>query len=69
MNDVQPSVVTSVNSHLNRIVSRSGHELCIDDLGTEPKVILKTLAGEHYIEFNAHKKQSIFRGIRLLDIF
>ncbi|GAA0824266.1 hypothetical protein GCM10009111_34910 [Colwellia asteriadis] len=53
---MQPSIVTSVDSHLNRIVSRLGYELIFDDHKLIPKITLQTLAGEHYIEFNAHKK-------------
>ncbi|MCP4986252.1 MAG: hypothetical protein GY928_09350, partial [Colwellia sp.] len=60
MNEEQPAVVTSENCWLNRILSRSGHELIFDDHKRIPKVILQTLAGEHYLELNAHKEAEHF---------
>ena len=50
---LQPSVVTNAQQYLNRIVSLSHSELCFDDDPNVPKIILKTLDREHFIELNA----------------
>ncbi|MCP4991677.1 MAG: hypothetical protein GY928_38135 [Colwellia sp.] len=44
MNEDQPAVVNSTNATLNRIVSRSGHELIFDDHKRIPKVILQNFS-------------------------
>ena len=56
LNADQPSVVTAANPTHNRLLSAAQNELLFDDEQNEPKVILQTLASEHYIELNA--KQS-----------
>ena len=56
LNADQPSVVTAANPKHNRLLSAAQNELLFDDEQNEPKVILQTLASEHYIELNA--KQS-----------
>ncbi|KAF7769682.1 hypothetical protein PCIT_a2562 [Pseudoalteromonas citrea] len=56
----QPSIVTSANSYLNRLVSASGHELCFDDDKQSPKVILSTLGKSHYLELNATRSGKQF---------
>ncbi len=55
MNESQPSVVTAANYSQNRLVSAAQNELQFDDDKQEPKVILQTLGGEHYVELNAKK--------------
>ncbi|WP_259404533.1 contractile injection system protein, VgrG/Pvc8 family [Pseudoalteromonas sp. SG45-1] len=55
LNADQPSVVTSANPTHNRLLSAAQNELMFDDDKDVPKVILQTLASEHYIELNAIK--------------
>ncbi len=50
MNEEQPAVVTSENPLHNRILSRAGHELCLDDDDIAPTIILQTLGGDNYLE-------------------
>ncbi len=54
MNEEQPAVVNSDNPLHNRILSRAGHELCLDDDDIAPTIILQTLGGDNYLELNAH---------------
>ncbi|MBB1343542.1 type VI secretion system tip protein VgrG [Pseudoalteromonas sp. SR45-6] len=56
LNSDQPSVVTAANPTHNRLLTAAHNELLFDDDDNEPKVILQTLASEHYFELNA--KQS-----------
>ncbi|MDN3389262.1 MULTISPECIES: contractile injection system protein, VgrG/Pvc8 family, partial [unclassified Pseudoalteromonas] len=56
LNSDQPSVVTAANPTHNRLLSAAHNELLFDDDNKQPKVILQTLASEHYFELNA--KQS-----------
>ncbi|WP_231621093.1 contractile injection system protein, VgrG/Pvc8 family [Pseudoalteromonas sp. NZS71] len=55
LNADQPSVVTAANPTHNRLLSAAQNELMFDDDKDVPKVILQTLASEHYIELNAIK--------------
>jgi Rhs element Vgr protein len=55
LNADQPSVVTAANPTHNRLLSAAQNELMFDDDKDVPKVILQTLASEHYIELNAKK--------------
>ncbi|WP_063704421.1 contractile injection system protein, VgrG/Pvc8 family [Pseudoalteromonas gelatinilytica] len=55
MNESQPSVVTAANNTQNRLVSAAQNELQFDDDKQAPKIILQTLASEHYLELNAKK--------------
>ncbi|WP_259395135.1 contractile injection system protein, VgrG/Pvc8 family [Pseudoalteromonas sp. SR43-5] len=55
LNADQPSVVTAANPTHNRLLSAAQNELMFDDDKDAPKVILQTLASEHYIELNAIK--------------
>ena len=56
LNADQPSIVTAANPTHNRLLTAAHNELLFDDDDNEPKVILQTLASEHYFELNA--KQS-----------
>ncbi|MBH0043520.1 contractile injection system protein, VgrG/Pvc8 family [Pseudoalteromonas sp. SWXJZ10B] len=55
LNADQPSVVTAASPTHNRLLSAAQNELLFDDDKDVPKVILQTLASEHYIELNAIK--------------
>ena len=55
MSESQPSVVTAANNTQNRLVSAAQNELQFDDDKQAPKIILQTLASEHYLELNAKK--------------